>query len=305
MAERSYRSSAVAFLHIPKTGGTSMRTWFAKNVEFALLGYNDFRCFFYLHRDVFAAYANSSSACDRIKNVKRVSLDRLHRLPLAIEFHVWSEWRFWHEMMPRVPELRKRYALHGGTFLATTLIREPRAHIVSAFLEGKAKVRNASSGERQPMPFLQWLRSGTRPGDVSPYNLPSGIQTRSLACKHPSQLGCAYAPPEQSDGDLCNTSLAMANLRRMDLVCDVSHMSQFCRRVAERTSTPARAAEYLRRSVDSKVRASAIEGLRTDQPAEQVALGRAAKCDEQLMAIVPRGGGCWEGTDRLGRMRTE
>jgi len=269
-----------------------MRSWFVKNSAFAFLGYNDWRCFFYLHRDLFKSYANASSACDRLKYAKNVSVHRLHRLPLAIEFHAWSEWRFWNELMPRAPQLRARYARAGGTFLATTLMREPRKQIVSAFLERKPKARNAT-GEMDPVTRLQWLRHGTDERDVSPFRLPSGIQTRSLACKHPSTLGCAYAPPNSSRDELCETEVAVSNLYRLDLFCDFHSVDRFCQSVGVLTSTPAASWRSNRSTASARVE--------LEEPEEEAALSIAARCDERLMGIVQPGEGCWDGAGRLTR----
>ena len=87
----------------------------------------DAACFFFLHRDVFTQYANRSSACGRQQPAG------LHRMRISIEFHLWSEWRFWHELMARATQLRERYARAGGTFLAVTLLREPRQLALSAY----------------------------------------------------------------------------------------------------------------------------------------------------------------------------
>ena len=107
-----------------------MRLWLAGTYGAGFLSYSDWRCFYFLHRDIFTRYENDSSACQSKQRRPASATEPemgLSQMKIAIEFHIWSEWRFWYELMPKVDELRARYAQSGGTFLTTTLLRDPSA----------------------------------------------------------------------------------------------------------------------------------------------------------------------------------
>lgn len=205
-----------------------MRRWLISTFGPGALGYSEWRCFFFLHREVFRRYENATSACGMRSASARA---QLHRQRLGIEFHMWSEARFWRELMEHADELRARYARAGGRFIATTLLRDPRDLALSAYAYSAPIA--ARDGLRSLLPLPQWLSSTAAENaaagvDVRKKGFPqaSGIQTRALTCYYPAALGCsAFIPANRSAMQLCNTSHALAQLRRLDLVCMLPNIS--------------------------------------------------------------------------------
>ena len=306
---RWYNLSAVVVFHIPKTGGTSMRAWMGRTYGSGALTYSDAACFFFLHRDIFTRYQNRSG-----KHVcgNKPTSAMLHRKRLSIEFHMWSEWRFWHELMPRAAELRERYARAGGVFMATTLLRAPRELVLSAYRYSRPTVSpTADRGNRSLLPLRAWLLAGAdenaRAGvNVKKNGFPqaSGIITRSLTCSHPGTLGCsAYVPPARRGAELCNSSLALAHLLSLDVVCLLPNLSHMAAIVARRTSSKFRRPPHL---LQHTVRGQSRSTVSTTalQPAETLALDRAAACDERLFELMKTrrmdvGAGCWSSSVAL------
>ena len=52
---------------------------------------------------------------------------------IGVEFHDVTRDLFWREVVPRLPALRRLYAELGGTVTTITLVRNPSAHILSAW----------------------------------------------------------------------------------------------------------------------------------------------------------------------------
>ena len=309
---RWYNLSAVAVFHIPKTGGTSMRAWMGRTYGSGALAYTDAACFFFLHRDIFTRYNRSGKQPCGGKQARAV----LHRKRLSIEFHMWSEWRFWYELMPKAAELRERYARAGGVFLATTLLRPPRDLVLSAYRYSRPMISLGSAatpaGKRSLLvPLKAWLLAGADENARAGVNIKktgfpqaSGIITRSLTCSHPGALGCsAYVPAASSRiVELCNSSLALTRLLSLDLVCLLANVSQMAAFVARRTASRFRRPPHL---LHHSARTTANRSERSTlllTPAETLALDRAAACDERLFALMNARGvdvraGCWSSGD--------
>lgn len=149
------------FFHVEKSGGTTIRTVLQRYVTpprglprrlHGYIEYADAPCFMC---SAFGARVNNGSSRDSPLFGDNACRNAQHRCPglmlcasadgpatparwhdarIVLEFHA-STTIFYHtHVMPRLGELRRLYAAHGGRVVTATLLREPIAHMRSAFL---------------------------------------------------------------------------------------------------------------------------------------------------------------------------
>ena len=220
--------SVLLFVHIVKTGGASVRDFFAKQARNGRLLFADYtfaHCFASLHADILGHAFNSSHHCSRCLS----AVQHAPSLPFVVEFHDTSL-RLFYRLLPLLPTLRRHLEAHGGRLLIATVLREPRSHILATYrfmapfvptsVSSDALDANASppSGDRagrvvhvlppaprkssrgrRLVPLLTWLRGGPyppgslhgvswNPADWRLYR-PQALQTRSLTDTASIRLG--------------------------------------------------------------------------------------------------------------------
>jgi len=146
--------AAFLFLHLEKTGGTSVRTWLALNQdtsrfqEPARLQLVSPDCFEALTLDT----GRVRDACPG--PVQPVAWDRSIT---AVEYHSGgAKAQFWRH----VDHARSLYAKAGGRFLTAVLLQEPVAQAVS-FYRYWPPTEQGPDGPNSLIPLERWVRSGT------------------------------------------------------------------------------------------------------------------------------------------------
>jgi len=223
--------TALLYLHLARTGGTTIRAWAAANAGHGRLfdrahGYScAARCFAQQHSDLL----------DVETTPRRCPNDALdwRSMRVAVEFHDDSFNFFVRVVLPQLPALRRRYAEACGVLLAVTTVREPVSHLFSVYhfapprLDASAPIGSAQMGLT---PFPAWM------GRVE------GLQTAMLSGYEGRprdsgyRLGMVNRLPRER---MCGGAAAQAVLAALDVVgvtsCVellIAHLESTLRRVA-------------------------------------------------------------------------
>ena len=256
--------------HVEKTGGTNVMEWLKRNIPprsqglqrrlSGVVDYSAVRCFFATqfggNDGVLPDYSTSAQGCKlRVADPTlwwsgfpkstgeedMLTADRHRglwkRLRIAAEFHSGIKGDFLKHVAPRMAQLRAAYAEVNGTVLTMTLVREPVAHLISAYrmwppmLYHKAR----SAGRQVAQEFPEWA-AGARAAQVGLFALRPGraiVQT-------------AFAPewrgmhnPAASGSSWCGSlPQARETLRMIDLVVPTDCMALLYPSVVARLRLP-------------------------------------------------------------------
>lgn len=156
---------ALLYLHLQKTGGTSVGEWLARQAHATPLGLQprlslfwssiNAGCFLSLHRDLLRLPRSLTSEMNAASLAAlRV---RWQTTRVAVEFHAASSDGFLLHVLPALPALAARYAALDGALLVATTVREPLSHIFSAF-NFKGPWRPDAPDPSSP--FVEWALHG-------------------------------------------------------------------------------------------------------------------------------------------------
>ena len=139
---------ALLYLHPQKTGGTSVRSWMARQAHATppslaprlSIFWDAVRaaCFVALHRDLLVVDQRNRAA-QGLGSMERdaKSLAELRvsweYVRVAVEFHTSTADIFLSRVLPNLPALAARYEAAGGRLLVVTTVRQPVSHLISAF----------------------------------------------------------------------------------------------------------------------------------------------------------------------------
>ena len=170
--------TVLLFVHLQKTGGTSVMAWLGRNGLgtprglrrrlTAVYKYGHYRCFTQLFFDLFhyRCIHTRNNECDTFMPQWMPEYDPWSSR-VAVELHFDSVTEFYSMMVPRLGELRRRYAALGGRVVTAVVLRDPLEHAFSAY---SFKGRRAST-------FSAWVLQNP------------GIQTGFLAYTNESADG--------------------------------------------------------------------------------------------------------------------
>lgn len=164
--------SLLLFLHIEKTGGSTVMEWLARNVRprdalarrlSMSVRYPDAECFMC---DQFGLLdCGRSPACKAgsrnffMCNGAQFSRPSWDQLQVAVEFHAYAKAFFQSTVVPRLGELRALYEGAGGTVVVMTLLREPVSHLISVYQMWPPVRPYESERNRLPtLDFAAWAR---------------------------------------------------------------------------------------------------------------------------------------------------
>jgi len=121
------------YLHIPKTGGSSLNTWVQKLLPVRHYSYTKCECFLCdpYHAHLF------QPICRKFNTSHHCTLWQPRQPPLGrnasvfVEFHSSRIGLFYHRVVPQIPALRALHA--GGSVRSMTLLRDPRLTVLSHY----------------------------------------------------------------------------------------------------------------------------------------------------------------------------
>jgi hypothetical protein len=122
----------------------------------SLFDFTHTSCFFALHDPLFPGYENAWDP----RRCTGPSRQSWQRAAVAVEFHAYSRRRYWEALVPRLPELRRRYAEANGTLLTVATFREPESHLVSVYKMWPPSRRCKCGGQsvsKHAVPLPEWL----------------------------------------------------------------------------------------------------------------------------------------------------
>ena len=205
------------FLHIEKTGGTTLSYWADRLVApphrlTSSYRYGRPNCLLALFPERWPGVTWRPGCGPRPDW-------RLSRL--SFEFHAWSARVFHARVRPALPWLRTQYAAHEGRVVAATLIREPVAHLLSVYRMWPAKKTDRT---RRVIPLSDVLDGSRR------------LQLRALARRPWLPRGAWAARSERA----CEVDLADARalLDDLDVVGVTECMEAFLHELLARLRLP-------------------------------------------------------------------
>lgn len=146
--------TVVAFLHLERTGGTSIMASVRLQPAVHILSYPRTHCFFMLHIDIFPwarSFIHKRKEC-----TATLPTNSWKEVPrLFVEFHSWSAFKFAAVVEAR-HLLQQRYSEVDGTFLTLTVFREPVALAASVYRFMPPYIHG--SRKREIVPFADWIR---------------------------------------------------------------------------------------------------------------------------------------------------
>jgi len=164
------RPLLLIFYHVEKTGGTAVMKYLHKMANVrdkktkrletprltSLMDFTHTSCMFSLYPELFPTYKD-------LWDVRRCSgpgKPRGQTTSMAVVFHAYSKRRYWEELVPILPVIRKLYAQHNGTVLTVTTFREPVSHVMSVYRMWPPSRRCLCGGEKpqkHAVPITGWL----------------------------------------------------------------------------------------------------------------------------------------------------
>jgi hypothetical protein len=166
----SDRPRLVLFYHVEKTGGTAVMKWLHKMANTrdkktrqpetprltSLMDFTHSSCFFALFPKLFPGYASSWDP----RRCAGPTKPAWQTAAVGAEFHAYSRRRYWEQLVPKLPELRRLYAAQNGTLLTVATFREPVSHIMSVYRMWPPSRRCLCGGSRlqkHAVPLPSWL----------------------------------------------------------------------------------------------------------------------------------------------------
>ena len=199
----------VAFYHVPKTGGSSVREWLLRNAGVRARGlptrvngyvrYYEVHCFFCLQlaNEVDSA-GDLAVVCDQ-RTRRQCASQPLNRRPgafdaargdwrtagtVAAEFHGPSGNLFVDTVLPRADSLRRAYAQRNGSCVFATLVRDPISFMFSSYHMWPPR-----STPEQVVAFPEWV--ATAAGLQNAFMAEPSCVTISVAQGHRNQCACS------------------------------------------------------------------------------------------------------------------
>ena len=227
---------------VEKTGGSGVMKWLHKQVNrgnstqlSALFDFCQTSCFFALFPDVFPGYA--ADGWDPRRCTAPAAPD-WRTASIAVEFHGYTRNRYWEQVVPVLPALRKLYEGAGGRLVTSAMLREPVKHLISSYHMWPPNRRSARGAGKHVVPLLDWLPRA------------SGLQAGSIAMKSYTHPRRGFINPQG-----CSAVLDVARARCASTAADAWQPSSPQRAVQVRTALPADpAATPPRASQDAHVR---------------------------------------------------
>lgn len=133
-----------------------------------LMDFTHTSCLFSTHRNLFPGYS-------KMWVPKRCSAENpppWQHTAIGVEFHAYSRRRYWEELVPKLPELRRMYAEANGTVLTIATFREPVSHVLSTYRMWPPSQRCKCGREKvgkHVVPLPEWLpiASGLQAGSLT------------------------------------------------------------------------------------------------------------------------------------------
>jgi len=278
------------FVHIPKTGGSSLSFWVRSRLRVHHFSYRFSECFLCSshHGHVFASLCKlfKTSICKR---------GRVWPLPpeasVFVEFHSNKVMQFWTTVAPRIEALRAVHEPNGGSVKIMTLLREPRAQIVSYYqmwpptlptqgTRGILRVRDTTL-----TPINTYLSNGNM----------RGLQTVWLFNETRGLNSTTRRKASKADAPECNADAAIRRLCVFDHVANISTvnitwMCEAMRTRTTRTSVPVHTAPKGNRVIVQGGENGILYGMvlnETRQVRKALTEGRSLQpCRGHICAIV-------------------
>ena len=291
------------FVHIERTGGTSLQTWLQQRASTGDLDLyvppRVAECFL-VERFPAAFNATQGTTCgthseglDRacISRGRNASTVDWRKSRIAVALGIHADASFLRRVLPSLGQLRERYAERHGTVLTLTLVREPLAFMASA-IRTRAPCHEADPARlRACIAALADTAAGV-----------AGAQSRRLALLQPRSAWSATAPPRpwpwhdtgaHRDGCSETASAGQAALAALDLAAPTGCLLPLLRTVASQLGlrvprrVPHKAAPSQRhQAASSSTAAPALErSLARARPSAESAAApahAAAECDRPL-----------------------
>ena len=171
------RPLLILFYHVEKTGGSAVMKYLhkmanrpAENAKSrpqatahenrprltSLMDFTHTSCFFALHEEVFPGYRGGWDP----RRCTAPTRPAWQTSAIAVEFHAYTRRRYWEELVPKLAELRARYAALNGTVLSLATFREPVSHVMSVYRMWPPKKICRCGGPteaKHAVPLPEWL----------------------------------------------------------------------------------------------------------------------------------------------------